>query len=136
MAEASSHIQVRQIGDIKVVRFEGLERKVNDDRSVREIGEELYLLIGPGMLPKVILDFEDAPFVPWAYFESILVGLHKRILKAGGLLKMANLHPSIKEAFRQNRLDAIFVIHDSVGEAHEAFDGPVPPIAIDGDDRP
>jgi anti-anti-sigma regulatory factor len=65
-----------------------------------------------------------------------LIGLHKRILKAGGLLKMANLHPSIKEAFHRNRLDALFVIHDSVGEAHEAFDGPVPPIAIDGDDRP
>jgi anti-anti-sigma regulatory factor len=126
MAEASRHIQVWQIGEIKVVTFEDLERKVNDDRSVQEIGEELYLLAGPGMPPRVLLDFEDAPFVPWAHFEARLVGLHERILKAGGLLKMASLHSSIRDAFRINRLDTIFSIYDSVEEAREAFGVPLP----------
>jgi anti-anti-sigma regulatory factor len=132
MTEASRHLQVRQIGDIKVVRFEGLERKVHEDQSVQEIGEALYLLVGPGMPPKVILDFEDAPFVPWAHFESSLVGLHKRILKAGGLLKMANLHPSILETFHINRLDTIFSIYDSVGDALDAFGVSAQPIENEG----
>jgi anti-anti-sigma regulatory factor len=134
MADAGRHIRVREVGDIKVVTFKDLERKVNDSQSVQEIGRELYSLAGSGRSPKVVLDFEHAAFMPWAHFEARLLGLRKRILEAGGHLMMAELHPLTKDVLRVNRLDVIFHIHESVEEALRAFSG-ASPTASTGDDE-
>lgn len=85
-------------------------------------------LAEPGRPSKILLDFEDAPFLPYAVFEGRLILLQRRIEGRGGLMKMANLHPSVRQFFRNNRLDEYFVIHDSIEEALRAFPdtGPEP----------
>jgi len=53
----------------------------------------------------------------------------------GGFLKLANLHPVVKDCLRISRLDAAFSIYDCVEEAHEAFAGSALAVESDSDIR-
>lgn len=85
----------------------------------------------PGVIPpggarkpsKILLDFEGVPFAPYAHFEGKLVFLQKKFERDGGLMKMANLHPSVRQQFHVNRLDKYFALDESVEDALRAFPG-------------
>ena len=118
---AHRNIRVRKMGDVAVVGFDDLATKVDNWETMAELGEELIRLAESGKPSRILLDFGDAEFLPFASFEAQLVRLQRRVHQGGGVLKMTGLHPMILETFRLDRLADFFSIHESADEALRAF---------------
>ncbi len=118
MAEASSHVTVIDVNDVKRVEFS--DRKILDELVINEILTELVALIEGADGIKMLLDFENVDHLSSAAL-GMLITLNKRANEANGQLRLAKISPQIFEVFKITRLDKLFDIRDTVEEAMGSF---------------
>jgi len=118
MTEKQSHITVKDSGGVQIVRF--AVRKILEELTIADIGEELTQLIGGKKGVKVLLGFQDVEHLSSAAL-SMLINLHRQIGELSGDLRMADIAPPIYEVFKITRLNKLFKIHGTAQEALAEF---------------
>ena len=114
MPEQSPLLNVTADGDVTVVEL--TDRKILDEISISQIGEQLASLLSPAANPKMVMDFAHVVHMSSSAL-GMLITLHKRVREKGGQLRLCNIQPSILEVFLITRLNEIFSIAKSRQEA-------------------
>lgn len=116
--EAQPHLSVRNKGPVAVVEF--LDRKILDELSIKEIGEELTALAAEQPRPKLLLTFKNVEHLSSAAL-GMLIKLNKELGDKSGVLKLSDISPQIFEVFKITRLYKLFEIHDTADNALASF---------------
>ena len=118
MAETQSRLTVSESNGVTVVNFS--DRKILEEFSIMEIGNELSQLVEGRDNLKILLNFSDVEHLSSAAL-GMLITLNKKISEANGLLRLSNISPQIYEVFKITRLNELFEIHDTADQALNSF---------------
>ena len=118
MAADQAHVKVRDSGGIRVVEF--TDRKILDELSIHEIGEELSRIIAETGKVKMLLSFNNVDHLSSAAL-GMLINLNKQVAAKKGELKLSDISPPIFEVFKITRLNKLFNIHPTVADAVADF---------------
>ena len=116
--DAQPHLSVRKKGSVSVVEF--ADRKILDELSITEIGDELTKLAEDHTNPKILLSFKNVEHLSSAAL-GMLIKLNKEVAAKAGSLKLSDITPQIFEVFKITRLNKLFDIHDSAEKALAEF---------------
>ena len=119
MEQPSSHVKIRREGPVSVVQF--ADRKILEELSIHEIGEELKTLASAEPNVKLLLDFGEVDHLASAAL-GMLITLNKAVQEQQGTLKLANINKQIFQVFKITRLNRVFDIYDSAEEALGKFE--------------
>jgi anti-sigma B factor antagonist len=118
MEEPSSHLKIRRSQAVSVVEF--ADRKILEELSIQEIGEELHRVVEsePGI--KLLLNFRNVDHLSSAAL-GMLITLNKRVKEQSGELRLSDINRQIFEVFKITRLNRVFDIHETADEALAHF---------------
>jgi len=114
MAQTYQHLRVNDLTKAVVVEF--ADRKILEELSIVQIGEELSQLSDafPGRI--LIMGFGNVGHLSSAIL-GLLIKLNDQVARNKGHLILADIRPQIYEVFRITKLNRLFDISESVGEA-------------------
>jgi len=118
MAEGQPHLTVIETDDAKIVEF--AERKILEELSIAEIGEELSGLVNSNPGIKLLLSFNNVEHLSSAAL-GMLITLNRQVEATSGKLKLSDITPQIFEVFKITRLNKLFDIYDSKDAALSSF---------------
>ena len=118
MPEPASHLRVTDYNGVTVVHF--ADRKILEELSISEIGEELNRLVDEKPNLRLLLCFENVEHLSSAAL-GMLITLKRRVDEKDGKLRLSDIRPQIYEVFKITRLSKHFDIHDTVDDAIRAF---------------
>jgi anti-sigma B factor antagonist len=101
--------------DVLILSVDGGLLHDNADRFVGEL--EHYIDLG---IRKLIIDCAHLTRIS-SYGLGVLVGLHKRLAKKGGDVKLAAVSGVVGKVIHMTRLGKLLDIYDTVDEARLAF---------------
>jgi anti-sigma B factor antagonist len=107
-------IETTDVNGVTVVSF--TDRKILDQASIQEMGDELFALVDRDGARTVLLDFGNVEFLSSAALNKLIM-LDKKVRQNAGRLKLCSLRPEILEVFVITRLNQLFDILDSVDTA-------------------
>lgn len=118
MDQPSSHLRLKRSDDVSIVEF--ADRKILEEISIQEIGDELEQLVEgqPGV--KLLLNFKNVDHLSSAAL-GMLITLNKKIKERSGALKLSDINRQIFEVFKITRLNRLFEIHETADQAVTAF---------------
>ncbi|MHC4717030.1 MAG: STAS domain-containing protein [Planctomycetota bacterium] len=121
MEQTGPRLSVSSQGDVSVVEL--VEKKILDEKTISEIGDKLYALVGQSDKPRMVLDFANVAHMSSSAL-GMLITLHKRVREKDGKLRLCRIRPSIYEVFVITRLNEVFTIcaeqDEAVGDAARA----------------
>ncbi len=115
---ATQRIDVTKSGDVSVVKFR--DRKILDEAAIQELGSELFALVEVDNRKTILLDFEGVEFLSSAALGK-LITFDRKVKTSKGRLKMCGIAPGILEVFQVTKLNKVFDIRPTAGEALAAF---------------
>ena len=115
MAERGERLHV-SVSDNGITAVELTDKKILDEVSISQIGEQLNALVAQSPSPKFILDFTAVGHMSSSAL-GMLITLLKRIREKNGQLRLCGIRPSIYEVFAITRLNEIFPILPTKEEA-------------------
>ena len=118
MEQPSSHLKIKRSDSISVVEF--ADRKILEELSIQEIGEELDELVESEPGVKLLLNFKNVDHLSSAAL-GMLITLNKKIKERDGDLKLSDINRQIFEVFKITKLNRVFDIHDNADDAMAAF---------------
>jgi anti-sigma B factor antagonist len=101
-------------GDVAMVRF--LDRKIIDAANIQELGDELFAIVERDKKKNLVLNFVTVEFLSSAALNKLII-LDKKVKQASGKMRLCNLRPEIYEVFAITRLNQLFEIKATEGEA-------------------
>ncbi len=118
MEQPSSHLRIKRADGVSVVEF--ADRKILEELSIQEIGEELDQLVEnePGI--RLLLNFRNVDHLSSAAL-GMLITLNKKVKEQNGALKLSDINRQIFEVFKITRLNRVFEIHDTADQALTGF---------------
>ncbi len=118
MEQPSPHLKIRRAEGASVVEF--ADRKILEEVSIQEIGDELGRLVEsePGI--RLLLSFKNVDHLSSAAL-GVLITLNKKVKESSGALKLSDINKQIYEVFKITRLNRIFDIHDTAEDALNGF---------------
>lgn len=118
MEQPSSHLRIKRSTGVSVVEF--ADRKILEELSIQEIGEELHQVVEsePGI--KLLLNFKNVDHLSSAAL-GMLITLNKRVKEQSGELKLSDINRQIFEVFKITRLNRVFEIHETADQALSHF---------------
>ena len=111
-------VKVHEVGEITVVGFR--DRKIIEDLSIQELGQELFQLAESEKGKKILLNFSSVDFLSSAALGK-LITLDKKVKTNNGVLKLCNIRTEIYEVFAITKLNRLFDIKDDEADALAAF---------------
>jgi anti-sigma B factor antagonist len=118
MSEQPSRLRVTDYNGVTVVHF--ADRKILEELSISEIGEELTQLVDSRVNIRLLLCFENVEHLSSAAL-GMLITLKRRVDERKGKLRLADIRPQIFEVFKITRLNKLFDIHGTTTQALEGF---------------
>ena len=118
MEQPSSHLKIKRNEDVSVVEF--ADRKILEELSIQEIGEELERLVEAEPAIKLLLNFKNVDHLSSAAL-GMLITLNQKVKDTNGGLKLSDINRQIFEVFKITRLNRVFDIHDSAAQALAGF---------------
>lgn len=118
MEQPLSHLKIKRTNGVSQVEF--ADRKILDEISIQEIGEELDRLVEAEPGVKLLLNFRNVDHLSSAAL-GMLINLLKKVQQQQGQLRLSDINRQILEVFKITRLDRKFNIHDSAEKALEDF---------------
>jgi anti-sigma B factor antagonist len=114
MARTYQHLRVNDLTRAVVIEF--AERKILEELSIVEIGEELTKVAAalPGRI--LILSFASVDHLSSATL-GMLIKLREQVSHQASQLILADIKPAIYEVFKITKLNRLFEICDTIGEA-------------------
>ncbi len=119
MTQDKPRMTVEEVSGVKIVTL--ADQRILDELSIAKIGKQLNDLVAQNPKIKVILDFVNVTNMSSSAL-GMLITLHKRVREAHGELRLCNIQPTIQEVFKITRLDEIFHICASKGEALDSVE--------------
>ncbi len=118
MEQPSTHLRIKRANGVSVVEF--ADRKILEELSIQEIGQELDALVEgePGI--KLLLNFRNVDHLSSAAL-GMLITLKNKIKEQNGALKLSDINRQIFEVFKITRLNRVFEIHDTAEQALSGF---------------
>lgn len=118
MDQPSTHLRIKRANGISVVEF--ADRKILEELSIQEIGEELDRIVEsePGI--RLLLNFRNVDHLSSAAL-GMLITLRKKVENQNGDLKLSDINKQIFEVFKITRLNKMFDIHDTADQAVARF---------------
>jgi anti-sigma B factor antagonist len=118
MEQPSSHLRIKRSTGVSVIEF--ADRKILEELSIQEIGEELHQVVEsePGI--KLLLNFKNVDHLSSAAL-GMLITLNKKVKEQSGELKLSDINRQIFEVFKITRLNRVFDIHDTADQALTQF---------------
>lgn len=111
-------LEVSEVGDVTIVKF--VDRKILDEASIQELGQELFALVEDDKCEKLLLDFSGVEFLSSAALGN-LIKLDKKVKLHDGKLKLCNIRPEIYEVFVITKLNKLFQIENDESAALASF---------------
>ncbi len=118
MPEPASRLRVTDYNGVTVVHF--ADRKILEEMSITEIGEELNQLVDANPQLRLLLCFENVEHLSSAAL-GMLITLKRRVDEKRGKLRLSDIRPQIFEVFKITRLNKLFDIHETTTKALEGF---------------
>ena len=118
MTDERSHLKVRSSDGVEVVEF--ADRKILEEPSISEIGEELSRLVAGQGGVKLLVSFKNVDHLSSAAL-GVLITLNKQVADQKGTLKLSDITPRIYEVFKITRLNKLFDIYDTAEQALKSF---------------
>ena len=118
MSDEIAHLSVTKSEDVNIVEF--ADRKILEELSISEIGDELFKLVEGASGVKILLSFKNVEHLSSAAL-GMLITLNKRVTEQGGSLKLSDITPQIYEVFKITRLNKLFEIYDTAEQALGCF---------------
>lgn len=118
MEQPSSHLRIKRENGVSMVEF--ADRKILEELSIQEIGDELDRVVQaePGI--KLLLNFHNVDHLSSAAL-GMLITLNNRVKEQQGELKLSDINQQIYEVFKITRLEKVFEIHPSADDALARF---------------
>ena len=116
--EQPSHLTITESRGVHIVTF--ADRKILEELSITQIGDELGKLIQGTSEVKLLLSFVDVEHLSSAAL-GMLIKLNNDVAKQGGTLKLSDIASPIYEVFKITRLNRLFDIHDTKDGALASF---------------
>ncbi len=116
MPDAPSRLMIQRNGEITIIQF--LDRNILDEANIQQIGEEIASIIDAAGDPKLVLSFDNVDHLSSAALGT-LITINNKIRAKQGQLRLANINQQIYEVFTITKLDKLFNIDKSTGEAVE-----------------
>ena len=114
MAQRNTRIKASTVGDVIVVEL--VDKKILDEVSIAEIGQQIDGLVAQRAKPRIVLDFVNV-----AHMSSSMLGklitVHKHVREREGQLRLCNVQPAIQEVFVITRLSEIFNVAQTRDQA-------------------
>jgi len=107
MREQMPRLNITQQNDVSVIKL--IDRKILDEVSISQIGDEINSIVNQSPQPKIVLDFSNVAHMSSSAL-GMLITLHKRIREKKGQLRLCNIQRGIYEVFVITRLSEIFQI--------------------------
>ncbi|MDY7009585.1 MAG: STAS domain-containing protein [Planctomycetota bacterium] len=114
MENQTPRLNVITEDDVTVVEL--TDRKILDEVSIAQIGEELSDIIDKADGIRLVLDFKSIVHMSSSAL-SMLITINKHVQQNGGRLVLCNISPPIHEAFTITRLNEVFKICVSLEKA-------------------
>ncbi len=114
----ADHITVAKTNGVNVIEFN--DRKILDELSINELGDQLKEVADAERAVRILLNFQNVEHLSSAAL-GMLITLDKRVKEQKGQLKLSNINPQIYEVFKITRLNKLFQIHESASQAMGAF---------------
>ncbi len=118
MSEQQVHLTIIETDGVSIVEF--ADRKILEELSIREIEDEIFAHIDGQSNVKLLLCFKNVEHLSSAAL-GMLINLNKVVSEQAGQLKLSDISPQIYEVFKITRLNKLFDIHDSTGQALNSF---------------
>lgn len=118
MEQPSSHLKIKRAGNVSVVEF--ADRKILEEISIEEIGNELRGLVEAEPGPQLLLNFSNVDHLASAAL-GMLITLQKKVQEQNGSLKLSNINRQIFQVFKITRLNRVFDIHETADRALDSF---------------
>lgn len=118
MEQPSSHLRIKKNDGISVVEF--ADRKILEELSIQEIGEELDKLVEGESGVRLLLNFKNVDHLSSAAL-GMLITLQKKVKEKNGKLRLSDINRQIFEVFKITKLNKMFDIHDSADQALTGF---------------
>lgn len=112
---------VAKIGELATVRFS--DKKIVDSANIEEMGNEMTALVDKEHMKHILLNFDGVDFLSSAALNKLIL-LDKKVKQVGGVLRLCNLKAEIMEVFTITRLNRVFDIRKTEGDALKAFGVP------------
>ncbi|HEV3162853.1 MAG TPA: STAS domain-containing protein [Isosphaeraceae bacterium] len=114
----TARIDLDEVDGVRVVRFR--DRQLFDDRTVREVADQiLAAMAGTGPI-RMILDFSGVDLVSSSLLGKLIL-LQRRVDASGGKLRLCEMSNVVRAVFKTSNLDRLFAIDRDRREALEAF---------------
>lgn len=119
VADNTQHFKLEVAGDVYVIHLN--DPKLFEIVTVSELQDQLLKLVDEQSPNKVVVDFTDVAHCSTAVVNGLL-RVKKRVVKAGGQLKLSGMSETIREAYRLLNLDGtVFHIYPTRDDAVAAF---------------
>lgn len=118
MEQPSSHLKVRKTDGVSCVEF--ADRKILEELSIQEIGEELDRIVTTEPHIQLLLNFKNVDHLSSAAL-GMLITLKKKVDEQSGKLKLSDINRQIFEVFKITSLNRLFDIHDTADQALAGF---------------
>jgi anti-sigma B factor antagonist len=116
--EKGSRLTITQADGVNVVKF--ADRKILEEISIAEIGEELSNLVRASTGVKILLSFTEVEHLSSAAL-GMLIKLNNEVEEQAGKLRLSDITPQIYEVFKITRLNKLFRIYDTKEQALASF---------------
>jgi anti-sigma B factor antagonist len=114
MEQSGPRLSVASEDGVSVVQL--ADKRILDERTIAEIGEQLYAMVAESDKPRMVLDFANVAHMSSSAL-GMLITLHKRVREKEGNLRLCRIRPSIYEVFAITRLNEVFRIHEQREQA-------------------
>ncbi len=118
MADEQARVSVKNSGGVNIVEF--ADRKILEELSIAEIGDELSRVVAGMNEVKMLLSFKNVEHLSSAAL-GMLITLNKHVAEKKGQLKLSDITPQIYEVFKITRLNKLFKIYGTAREAMADF---------------
>lgn len=114
MSDEGARMNVTEVDGVIVVELQ--DRRILDEMSIMQLGEQLSALVAKVDTPKLVMDFVNVGHMSSSAL-GVLITVHKRVREKGGHLCLCNIRREIMEIFEITRLSEIFDVRCSKDDA-------------------
>lgn len=118
MPDQSTHFAVVDQDGVFAIEF--TDRKILDELSINEIGDEIAKLAALHAPMKLLLNFKNVQHLSSAAL-GMLITLSKKMEGLRSRMKLCDINPQIYEVFKITKLNRLFDIHDTADSAKASF---------------
>lgn len=116
---AIPRIDLENVDGVWIVRFR--ERKIYDERMVREVGDQVFAALPGDRSPiRLIVDFTGVEVISSSFLGKLIL-LLRRVDASNGKLRLCEMNPVVAGVFRTSNLDRLFGIDRDRRESLEKF---------------